>query len=124
MFLNDRHATTNRTAENSIASVCSLRWCATYTPIGAHSIPNVAKIPAALYRTMPALRPINAAMPAEIEMAISEMGAASIILISKKSTKSGKERIAPPAPVSANTKPINSPSNIVIWIGSIIVDPT
>jgi hypothetical protein len=38
----------------------------------------------------------------------------------KKNTNSGNESIAPPAPVTASTKPTNKPNAILMIIGSII----
>jgi chemotaxis response regulator CheB len=67
---------------------------------------------------MPKRNPNLAAKPADKVMAIKEIGAASIILRFRKNTNSGKESIAPPAPVMARTKPTNRPSKRLIWIGS------
>jgi chemotaxis response regulator CheB len=67
---------------------------------------------------MPDRNPNTAAKPADKVMAIKDIGAASIMLRFKKNTNSGKESIAPPAPVMASTKPTNSPSKRLIWIGS------
>ena len=53
---------------------------------------------------MPDRKPRPAAKPADKVMAIKDIGAASIILRFKKNTNSGKESIAPPAPVMASTK--------------------
>jgi hypothetical protein len=72
---------------------------------------------------MPDRNPNPAAKPADKVMAIKDIGAASTILRFKKNTNNGKDRIAPPAPEMASTKPINKPSTMLMYMGSSTIRP-
>jgi hypothetical protein len=60
---------------------------------------------------MRALKARNAPKPADTETASKPMGAASITVRLRKNTKSGTDKIAPPAPVKPRTTPTDKPSS-------------
>lgn len=89
-------------------------FCASHIPAGAATAPVSAIKPAARYRTFLCLSASNAPIVADKQTASKAIGAASATARCRPKISNGTAIIAPPAPVSARTIPVNEPSKTVI----------